>query len=54
MEEKHHHFCEEFIGNQRRDLPIYVLNVPDKYEYYQKELIELLEDKANWFLQHLG
>jgi predicted protein tyrosine phosphatase len=49
MEEKHRQFINQFATN-KYGKKIKVLKIRDIYKYYQKELIEILEDKAeNYF-----
>ena len=44
MENSHKAEVKNFINSQfKKD--IIVLNIPDLYKYYQKELIEILEEK---------
>ena len=45
MEEKHRKLI---VGNGGSEFgkKIHVLSIPDRFKYYQKELIELLEQKA--------
>lgn len=45
MEEKHRKIITENGGSNFRK-KIRVLSIPDRFKYYQKELITLLEDKA--------
>ena len=45
MEEKHRRIISENGGSQFRK-NIKVLNIPDHFKYYQKELIQLLEEKV--------
>lgn len=46
MEEKHRKIIIENGGSKFRK-KISVLSIPDRFKYYQKELIELLEQKVS-------
>ncbi|BAO74494.1 hypothetical protein [Winogradskyella sp. PG-2] len=45
MEEKHRKVIVENGGSHFRK-KITILSIPDRFKYYQKELITLLEEKA--------
>lgn len=45
MEHKHKKIINKHVG-KKFDTKIKVLGIPDNYEYYQKELIKLLENKC--------
>lgn len=47
MEQKHKKEIEKHIGDKHRN-KIKVLGIPDDYEYYQKELIEILNNKCKF------
>ena len=50
MENSHKKEVKDFInGKFKKEL--IVLNIPDLYKYYQKELIELLEEKVTSYLK---
>ena len=46
MEKKHKQEVNNFVGDLYNN-KIIILNIKDNYKYYQKELIELLENKVN-------
>lgn len=49
MEQRHKKLIMNFInGKLKKEL--IVLNIPDIYKYYQKELIEILEEKLKPYL----
>ena len=39
-----------FFSNGRFKKEIVILNIPDLYKYYQKELIQILEEKTKTYL----
>ncbi len=45
MEEKHLKIIKDHIGN-KFFYKMELLNIPDTYKYYQKELIEVLDKKC--------
>ena len=45
MEEKHLRIIRDYLGNKFFN-KMEVLNIPDKYKYYQKELLEELNKKC--------
>ena len=45
MENKHSKFLKDTFGNEYQT-KVVVLNIEDKYKYYQKELIALLNSKT--------
>jgi|TARA_R110000737_G_scaffold151521_1_gene180788 predicted protein tyrosine phosphatase len=49
MEKKHKTFISS-ITKEKCDSKIKTLNIPDRFKYYQKELIELLEEKMEPYL----
>jgi len=52
MENTHKKEVENFInGKFRKEL--IVLNIPDIYKYYQKELINILKEKMRVYLNFL-
>ncbi|WP_459209931.1 arsenate reductase/protein-tyrosine-phosphatase family protein [Aquimarina rhabdastrellae] len=51
MEKRH----KKLINSQTKekyDFKIKVLNIPDRFKYYQKELIQLLEEKVIPYLEN--
>jgi predicted protein tyrosine phosphatase len=50
MEERHRKAIKT-NGGARFGNKIRVLRIPDRYKYYQRELIDLLEEKAGGFLK---
>jgi predicted protein tyrosine phosphatase len=48
MENKHKVFINS-ITKENHTAKIKVLRIPDRYKYYQKELIEILEEKLKGF-----
>ena len=44
MEEKHLHFIQSTANTTKE---IIVLNITDNFGYYQKELLQILEEKVN-------
>ncbi len=51
MENSHKKEVKDFINGQFKK-EIIVLNIPDLYKYYQKELIEILEEKITPYLKN--
>lgn len=50
MEQRHKKQIMDFLeGKFKKEL--IVLNIPDIYKYYQKELIEILEEKVSSYLK---
>lgn len=49
MEKRHKQFISSY-SKEKVDSKIQVLNIPDHFKYYQKELIEILEDKLSNYL----
>ncbi|OJV48574.1 MAG: phosphotyrosine protein phosphatase [Chryseobacterium sp. 39-10] len=45
MESKHKNEINKLFGNDYTQ-KIEILNIPDKYKYYQKELIEIIKTKV--------
>ena len=43
MESKHKQRVKAMFGEDLADKPIYVLDIPDEYQYMDDELVELLE-----------
>ncbi|HLV40718.1 MAG TPA: hypothetical protein VKY37_00435 [Brumimicrobium sp.] len=50
MEKRHKQAISSFT-KEKFDSKVKVLNIPDRYKYYQKELIEILEEKMNVFFE---
>ncbi len=51
MENSHKKEVKDFINGEFKK-EIIVLNIPDLYKYYQKELIEALEDRIIPYLKY--
>lgn len=49
MEKRHKQVISSFT-KEKHDSKIKVLNIPDRYKYYQKELIEILDAKVSNYL----
>jgi len=47
MEQKHHRAIKELYGSNYSH-KITVLNIPDRFKYGSKELVEILEDKVKF------
>jgi predicted protein tyrosine phosphatase len=50
MEEKHKHLILKHTLN-KYDNKIHILSIEDKYQYYQKELIEILIEKVGKYFR---
>lgn len=50
MENRHKKLIKDYLKDQLKK-EIIVLNIPDFYKYYQKELIDLLQIKINPYLK---
>jgi predicted protein tyrosine phosphatase len=46
MEQQHAHFLQERFGYLLRRRRVAVLGIPDRYEYMDPELVELLKEKV--------
>ena len=49
--EKRHRTAISSITKEKCEFKIKTLNIPDRFKYYQKELIELLEEKVTDYLE---
>lgn len=50
MENKHKKEVKNFINGKFKK-EIIILNIPDIYKHFQKELIEILEEKVTFYLE---
>ena len=50
MEKRHMQLIRNFT-KEKYDSKIKILNIPDRFKYYQKELINLLEEKMTPYLK---
>ena len=46
MEKKHRQRIQEKFGNLLINKPIFVLNIPDDYQFMDEELIDILENRV--------
>lgn len=53
MEKKHKHRVIAQFSRMLEHKPIYILDIPDEYQYMDHELVEELKEKVNTIINRL-
>jgi predicted protein tyrosine phosphatase len=51
MEKKHRSRIQEKFGDSLQNKPIFVLNIPDDYQFMDEELIEILRNRVGEIIE---